>query len=288
MESLCLKKEVKFLNIKRAFAIATICTSLLSTAQPDANVSASVRNKLSTNQTEKFSYYHQAIPLKEEYVESLYKSVARVRNETKFKDRNGLEKIVKQEGCGIVLKGGYVLTAHHVVHDDVLTEPIFGFKDEKAVKLAEENYIAVGNKKYTLEYVVEENDDYCFSLMKIKEKQEEIFQYPFKIGDSQKVKVNDLAIIVGNSANFGIFWRIANIGRVVHEHDYFNPTENIYPGDSGGGVFTVKDGAPELVGLILEIKGAAKYPVGIGFPIGINSIMKYIGKEKPELVKLWK
>lgn len=288
MESLCLKKEVKFLNIKRAFAIATICTSLLSTAQPDANVSASVRNKLSTNQTEKFSYYHQAIPLKEEYVESLYKSVARVRNETKFKDRNGLEKIVKQEGCGIVLKGGYVLTAHHVVHDDVLTEPIFGFKDEKAVKLAEENYIAVGNKKYTLEYVVEENDDYCFSLMKIKEKQEEIFQYPFKIGDSQKVKVNDLAIIVGNSANFGIFWRIANIGRVVPEHDYFNPTENIYPGDSGGGVFTVKDGAPELVGLILEIKGAAKYPVGIGFPIGINSIMKYIGKEKPELVKLWK
>ena len=27
---------------------------------------------------------------------------------------------------------------------------LFGFKDEKAVKLAEENYIAVGNKKYTL------------------------------------------------------------------------------------------------------------------------------------------
>ncbi len=306
---------MKILNIKKGIIIAALFSGLAASqlTQSSSNLRCAESNTpnrpntsntnvdISTNGTNstnfqdsrenctlKFGYYQQAIPIKEEYVDSLYNSVARVRNTTKFSDSKGLEKLMEQEGCGIVLKGGYVLTAHHVVHNDVLREPVFGFVDKSAKKTSEENYVAVGNKKYSLEYVVEENTDYCFSLLKIKEKQNEVFQYPFKIGDSQKVKVNDLAIIIGNSANFGIFWRVANIGRVSLDHDYFNPTENVYPGDSGGGVFTIKDGTPELVGLILEIKGTGKYPVGIGFPMGINSIMKYIEKEKPELVKLWK
>ncbi len=301
---------MKNLNIKKGIIIATFFSGLslqalyqnpssLSCAEQNTQkkVPAGIEVQVEVQGREnygikdgikKFSYYQQAIPIKEEYVESLYNSVVRIRNATKFKDGKGLEKLMEQEGCGIVLKGGYVLTAHHVVHNDVLREPVFGFEDKNAKKLSEENYVAIDNKKYPLEYVVEENADYCFSLLKIKENQNGVFQYPFKIGDSQKVKVNDLAIIVGNSANFGIFLRAANIGRVSPKHDYFNPTENIYPGDSGGGVFTIKDGTPELVGLILEIKGTGKYPVGINFPMGINSIMNYIEKEKPELVKLWK
>lgn len=165
-------------------------------------------------------------------------------------------------GSGVIISAdGYVVTNAHVVKGaDIITVRI-GEDDEHRAKL-------IGSDT--------KND---VALLKIEGK-----DFPFAtFGDSDKVRVGDWAIAIGNpfglggSVSAGI---ISALGRNIQQgpYDHFLQTDAaINPGNSGGPLFNTKG---EVVGINTAILSRSGGSQGIGFSIPANTVMKIVNQLK--------
>ncbi|MDX8388887.1 MAG: Do family serine endopeptidase [Mariprofundaceae bacterium] len=155
-------------------------------------------------------------------------------------------------GSGFILSSdGYVVTNNHVVKD----------ADEVVVKMSD-------GKEYRAE-IVGTDPKLDVALLKIDAKK----LTAVKIGDSDKLRVGDWVVAIGNP--FGLEQTVtAGIvsakGRVIGAgpYDSFIQTDAaINPGNSGGPLFNV---AGELIGINTAIMSRGGGNNGIGFAIPLN------------------
>ncbi len=170
-------------------------------------------------------------------------------------------------GTGVIVsKDGYILTNFHVV------------KDATKIKVKLKN-----GKTYKAKIIgVDPKTD--LALIKIKTKED----LPVAVlGDSDKIRVGDWAIAIGNP--FGLSHTVtvgiisargrSGIGNDTSKYEDFIQTDaSINPGNSGGPLVNIKG---EVIGINTAIATPSGGNVGIGFAIPINmakSIMMQLKK----------
>ncbi|HUU39935.1 MAG TPA: DegQ family serine endoprotease [Desulfatiglandales bacterium] len=165
------------------------------------------------------------------------------------------EEQMKQRSLGsgvVVTEDGYILTNNHVVAD----------ADEILVTFSE-------NEQYEAK-IIGRDPETDIALIKVK------IEKPIqaaKLGDSDKLKVGDWVVAIGNPFGFGSTVTAGIVsakGRVIGAgpyDDFIQTDASINPGNSGGPLFNL-DG--EVVGINTAIVAPGGGNVGIGFAIPIN------------------
>ncbi len=163
-------------------------------------------------------------------------------------------------GSGIVVEGGYILTNHHVIEG----------ADTITVKLAD-------GRKLTAK-VIGADAQVDLAILKVETKEH---LAPAALGDSEKARVGDWVVAVGNpfgleqSVTAGI---ISAKGRsevgIADYADFIQTDAAINPGNSGGPLVDLEG---RVIGVNTAILSRSGGYQGIGFAIPINmarSIMK--------------
>jgi serine protease Do len=171
---------------------------------------------------------------------------------------------VRNGGTGIIIStDGHILTNNHIVEG----------ADEITVKLSNEN-------EYKAE-VVGTDPVTDVALIKINEKVQD--EQVARLGDSDKIKIGDWAIAIGNP--FGLDWtvtvgvisakgrgglNIAGGGPAVQ--DFIQTDASINFGNSGGPLVNIRG---EVIGVNTAINSQGQ---GIGFAIPINIAKEVVGQ----------
>ncbi len=176
----------------------------------------------------------------------------------------------KQTGLGsgfIVSRDGFICTNYHVIAPG-------GYIVEKITVVAE------GEKYQARVQGFDKLKD--IALLKIKPKKS---LKPVYLGDSEKVKVGDWAIAIGNpfglakSFTVGV---ISAVGRNIDDKDgepYIQTDVAINPGNSGGPLINI-DG--EVVGINRMIFSKSGGYMGIGFAIPANRVQEILDNLKKQ------
>ncbi len=181
--------------------------------------------------------------------------------------RGFMENMPPQErhalGTGFILsKNGYIVTNNHVVKD----------ADEIVVTDSE-------GREFEAE-LIGTDSKLDLALLKIESKR----LHPVKLGDSDKMRVGDWVVAIGNP--FGLELTVtAGIisakGRVIGSgpyDDFIQTDAAINPGNSGGPLFNTRG---EVIGINTAIYSQSGGNNGIGFAIPIN-LAKSVFKELRE------
>jgi serine protease Do/serine protease DegQ len=167
-----------------------------------------------------------------------------------------IERQVQSVGSGVIIdaKDGYVVTNNHVVDNAQQIEVILSDRrqiDAKVVGTDPESDIAV-----------------------LKIKADNLTSVPF--GDSDKLKVGDFVVAIGNpfgvgqTATLGIVSALGRTGLGIEGYEDFIQTDaSINPGNSGGALV---DQTGQLVGINTAIVSRSGGSVGIGFAIPVNMV----------------
>ncbi len=175
-------------------------------------------------------------------------------------------------GSGFVIsKDGLIITSNHVI-------------EEASEILVQLN----GAEKYKAKIIgIDKKTD--LALLKIETGKDLKFS---KIGDSNKSRVGDWVIVIGNpyglgsSVSTGI---ISAKGRNLNNkqpEEFIQTDAAINNGNSGGPMFNLKG---EVIGVSASILSPTGSSVGIGFAIPSNSVMQIIKqlKDQGEVVRGW-
>ncbi len=172
-----------------------------------------------------------------------------------FGEKSRAPQTQKRKGLGtgfIISSDGYICTNHHVIaHMDSVI-------------------VTVGNKSYKATVA---GSDQVTDIALLKIGGSDTFN-PVYFGDSDRVKIGDMAIAIGNP--FGLDKTITSgiisaIGRHVINDigtSYLQTDASINPGNSGGPLINL-DG--EVIGVNRMIYSSTGGSLGIGFAIPINT-----------------
>jgi S1-C subfamily serine protease len=211
-------------------------------------------------------------------------SMVTIRTQTLFETTPPSNRVAREStGLGIVV-GSYVLTLDHVVTQRNLevTTP-FGRVHLPAKKIEEKNYLVEGDQKLILKRIMAdpELDIVLFELPGIELQSNSL---PCPVGNSDELTVGTFLYVVGNPFNSGINIREGIVSSLTglegieqieaRRDDLFVISNGVAPGDSGGAVLGLRDGVPELVGLIQGTLGTSR----IGWAIKINPVFNSLAK----------
>jgi serine protease Do len=174
-------------------------------------------------------------------------------------------------GSGFIIsKDGYVITNYHVIED--ADEIMVNLNDEKKLKAK----VIGRDKKSDLALLKIEADNLKF----------------VKLGDSDKARIGEWVIAVGNPFGLGGSVSVGIIsarGRDITSNqadDFIQTDAAINKGNSGGPLFNTKG---EVIGIATAIFSPSGGNVGIGFATPINgavSIIKQL-RDQGEVVRGW-
>ena len=169
------------------------------------------------------------------------------------------ERKASSLGSGFIIKDdGIVITNNHVIAD------------------AEDILIRVGDKEYNAEVI---GADPYMDLAVLKIKTKDKFK-PVSFGDSNKARVGDWVVAIGNPFGLGgtvtsgiISARNRQIGLTRYE-DFIQTDASINQGNSGGPLFNLKG---EVIGVNTAIIAPGQSgSIGIGFAIPANAASNVI------------
>ncbi len=250
------------------------------------------RERGSGENQHKFSYELNP-EINRDHIRNLSRCIVRVDVDTLYEEDGKIQN-GGGYGSGILLEKNYLLTACHLANSGNYADPQLATPSPPRKMIKSECNAIIDKKKYALEKVVE--DAYWdFSLMKFKaspilSKNE---KYRFKLGKSSELQYGDFVYVVGNGNNQGIDFRVTRITKPVEEDGFFCVSmANLAHGDSGGYVFAVKNGIPELVGMLNELRGDAPTEgviigTAYGYAIGIDPIIEKIRAYNPKIIGEW-
>ena len=177
--------------------------------------------------------------------------------EEMFKNRRPTERKASALGSGFIIKeNGTVITNNHVIDnaDDIL--------------------IRVNSKEYKAKVIG--SDPYMdIAVLKIQTTDKFV---PVEFGDSDKARVGDWVVAIGNPFGLGgtvtsgiVSARNRDIGMTRYE-DFIQTDASINQGNSGGPLFNLKG---EVVGINTAIISPGQSgSIGIGFAIPANAASK--------------
>lgn len=177
-------------------------------------------------------------------------------------DFTGSNNVIPQKGSGsgvVISEDGYLLTNEHVISsaDEILVK----FGDGRSFKAK-----IVGKDKTSDLAVlkIDTNDKLSF----------------VKLGDSEKVRVGEWVIAIGNPFGLGItvtcgvvsaVKRDLSVDKETNYRDLIQTDASINPGNSGGALISSKG---ELIGINTAIIPSGQ---GIGFAIPVNRAKRIVG-----------
>lgn len=172
----------------------------------------------------------------------------------------------------------YILTAGHVALPEPEVQTLWGDK----YKLVGEPKIIIEGKNIPLEFVSGLNNDSMDYAYLRTPKTSKLKVMDAKIGDSSKISIGDMVYVIGYPLTTGRSLSAGNISCIVQQTpasrggkvtpEQFMFTSPISGGNSGGPIFTIKEGELYLIGIAV-----ATYPAGQNLNIGvkINDILRY-------------
>jgi serine protease Do/serine protease DegQ len=164
------------------------------------------------------------------------------------------ERETQSVGSGVIIdaRKGYVATNHHVIAE------------------AEEISIVLADRRRLDAEVVGSDPEADIAVLKVEP--EDLTAVPF--GDSDKLKVGDFVVAIGNpfgigqTATLGIVSALGRTGLGIEGYESFIQTDaSINPGNSGGALV---DQQGRLVGINTAILSRGGGNIGIGFAIPVN------------------
>lgn len=175
-----------------------------------------------------------------------------------FGDDFGLPQQRRQQGLGsgvIVSKDGYILTNNHVVEG----------ADEIQVVLED------GRREFTAKVI---GTDPATDLAVLKVNASDLPN--ITLADSDKVRVGDIALAIGNpfavgqTVTMGIISAVGRSGVGIVDYENFIQTDaSINPGNSGGALI---DAQGRLIGINTAILSRSGGNQGIGFAVPVNMV----------------
>ncbi len=172
----------------------------------------------------------------------------------RYRGRRGRSRLRKRKGLGtgfIISEDGYICTNHHVI------KGVDGIK----IKVMEKTYEAdvVGYDKRT-----------DLALLKINAKKK---LKPVYFGDSDKVKVGDWAVAIGNPFGLDKTFTVGVVSAIGRNSvdlmggSHIQTDASINPGNSGGPLINIFG---EVIGINRMIYSKSGGYMGIGFAIPVN------------------
>jgi hypothetical protein len=190
------------------------------------------------------------------------------------------EKEIKDYAVGI-FRGDYILSVAHFTKNPSydLNTP-FGARPVPIEVGERKIFISVSEKKLELrEIKIDFEQDWA--LFETPEELKGKYLSP-KIGESNELKPGHFLYFIGRSFDDGILLRsgiieaenfeLRDTGLAIKKEDVFAMSGGVYPGDSGGPVFALRDGKLELVGIM---KSTRLY-TNIGHALKIGPILEKI------------
>ncbi|MDH3242326.1 MAG: DegQ family serine endoprotease [Alphaproteobacteria bacterium] len=165
-------------------------------------------------------------------------------------------------GSGVIVDAGkgYVLTNHHVIAN------------------AEEILVTLKDRRSFLAKLIGSDQGTDIALLQIKA--DRLTAVP--IGDSDKLKVGDFVVAVGNpfglgqTVTSGIVSALGRSGLNIEGYEDFIQTDaSINPGNSGGALIDLRG---QLIGINTAIIGPAGGNVGIGFAVPSQMAQAVMGQ----------
>jgi len=205
--------------------------------------------------------------------------VYRLNNFAIFIDKNdefSLQNINEGSATGIVLESGHVLTVAHSLE----LPPLIIRKLEKEMnEIAEKQGRPAGLRYFNMDSSIKDDGGKNhwlidikihrtkdIAISRIKDYDKGKFSHlSVKIGDSDELKPGDKIYMVGDDLGKGIRLREAIVSRKcglnykfpnLLDYDFFTVSTDMRSGSSGGPVFAIRDGQPELVGLTSTVEGS--------------------------------
>ena len=183
-------------------------------------------------------------------------------------------------GTGLLLEGGYLLTAYHVGRPNQPEK-----LPKKPIKLFSRLYLqGPEGREYLLTEVASDRKADLF-LAKAPANMPNFPAYQHKIGNSDELKIGDMTYLIGNALDGGINMREGAIsqlnGETLTGHRGFGISNPGNLGDSGGPVIALRDGKIELVGILINL---AEEGDNLSYAVGINDAVDKL-KLKELLIK---
>ena len=163
---------------------------------------------------------------------------------------------VQAAGSGVILDAekGYIVTNHHVAAD------------------ADEIVVVLSDRRELKATLLGTDPELDIAVLKVDPK--DLVSVP--LGDSDKLKVGDFVVAIGNpfglgqTATVGIIGALGRTGLGIEGYENFIQTDaSINPGNSGGALINTKG---ELIGINTAILSRSGGNIGIGFAIPINMV----------------
>jgi S1-C subfamily serine protease len=211
-------------------------------------------------------------------------AIVTIQTRTLFEGFRSSEPFIKvSRGTGVV-SGRYVLTLNHVVTQDSLeVRTPFGAVRVPLEKLKETTYLVSENREIALKEVLRD-PNLDIALFEIPQDDLALPSLPCPVGNSNDLSVGNFLYVVGNPFNSGINVREGIVSSLlglegveeiaVVRDNLFIISNGVVPGDSGGPVLGLRDGVPELVGLVQGTLGSTR----IGWAVKINPILESLSK----------
>ena len=221
--------------------------------------------------------YETRVPL-EQLVEA-FASTYKVYNKAYYETREGNVLYAGAGlGSGILLKGGYLLTAKHVADEDFMPS----YSDYYwGLVTYHHNRLSVGDTELELEKVIfGEYHDYA--LLKIKDgKDLPFYDKGFNLPDAVTPGMRSAAIGFPLGLNRNI--RLGNLSQLDANglEDHLTFKNSIIPGDSGGPLFVIEDGYIKFVAISTRLSvmrdwnvSGVRHPTNIGYGLKVEAILK--------------
>ncbi len=196
----------------------------------------------------------------------------RNRIENQFRNQHGQKKKISSIGSGFIIsRDGFVVTNNHVIED----------ASEITVNLND-------GTKYKAKIIgTDKRSD--LALLKITPNKDLKF---VKFGDSDKARIGDWVIIIGNpyglggSVSIGIVSARSRDINNGQSDDFIQTDAAINKGNSGGPMFNLKG---EVIGISTAIFSPSGGNIGIGFARPSNSAMQVVKqlKDQGEVTRGW-
>ena len=212
--------------------------------------------------------------------------VYRIQTITQFRI-NGETHTARAAGLATALNPYCLLTAKHVVKiESFRVATPFGIIDipiSDTMKIEERSYIVLDDGSRIEIDTLYADDIMDFAVLK---GDKALAFLPFPVGDSDRLRIGNLSFLAGNfQTGFSIrFGRITQVEFVTYgpgggvadiRKDVFSFSAITVEGDSGSPIFGIRDGKPELIGMVTFIFLPAR---GLGYGLKINPIIQSFKK----------
>ncbi|QQG45298.1 MAG: serine protease [Candidatus Sungiibacteriota bacterium] len=228
-----------------------------------------------------YDYNNVLLDRREMSIERIVESMVAIRTVAEFRREDGGLLQRDMEGTGVVLLGKYILTLNHVASiKQIEHRTPFGTLVEPATKVAELTTLQWNGKEVPLERaLVDEGEDVL--IFRVPDRVR-LPSFPYRIGNSDDLRLGNFVYVIGNPMNSGINVRegiVSNLrppgmlGTIARLGSIFMVSNGLNPGDSGTPVVALRDGQFELVGLA---QGTIMNSQRMGWAVKINTILGLI------------